>query len=102
MNYSPLAVHCVSLCCDIMQNPQFQTLSHDEIDHFYQEVVELIKTRTEVWSHYHSNQPEFVDSVALGVIKALHMMKKRPEARDATWLLAAMQSRIDSSLKMHS
>lgn len=99
MNYSSLAVHCTSLCCDIMQNEKFNSLSHDDINWLYDEVYELIAQRTELWPNKYPKEHEFVRAVTLGVLKALHFCKDSSKARNPTWLLKAMQSRISSTCK---
>ncbi|SBT11926.1 hypothetical protein [Vibrio celticus] len=99
MAYSPLAIHCTSLCCDILQARHFQQISHQDIDWLYDEVYELIKQRTELWPDKFHHEHTFIDSVARGVLKALHICKNKPNARDPDWLLIAMQSRINFSLK---
>lgn len=99
MIYSPLAVHCTSLCCDILQDEKFLMLSHEEINWFYDDVYELIQQRTELWPNKHKKEHEFVHAVTLGVLKALHFCKNSSKARNPAWLLQAMQSRISSTQK---
>lgn len=99
MDYSPLAIHCTSLCCDIIQAQRFQKTSHQDIDWLYDEIYELIKQRTELWPDKFRHEHVFIDSVTCGVLKALHLCKDKPVNRDASWLLSAMQSRISFSLK---
>lgn len=97
MNYSSLAVHCTSLCCDIMQRDDFVSLAHDEINWLYDDVYGLIEERTELWPDKHPKEHEFIHSVTLGVLKALHLGKVHSSARHPSWLLNAMQSRISST-----
>lgn len=99
MMYSPLAVHCTSLCCDIIQRSNFMELSHKEIDWFYDEIYGLVEHRIELWPDKYLREHEFIKSVALGVLKALHICRETPKARNATWLLSAMESRISSTIK---
>ncbi|CAM3051978.1 hypothetical protein [Vibrio rarus] len=99
MSYSSLAVHCTSLCCDIMQDANFPSLTHDEINRFYDDIYGLVRERTGLWSDKYANEHEFICSVTLGIIKAQHICKNSTEARDPSWLLAAMQSRIHSTCK---
>lgn len=99
MNFSSLAIHCASLCCDVMQRDDFLLLSHEQINHFYDEVYRLIKDRTELHPDTSSVEHEFIRSVTLGVLKALHICRDYAKARSATWLLKAMQSRISSTSK---
>ncbi len=99
MNYSSLAVHCASLCCDIIQSEEFLTLSHDEINWFYDDVYGLIQQRTKLWPEKYQKEHEFIRSVTLGVLKSLHFCKDSSKARNPSWLLQAMQSRISSTYK---
>lgn len=99
MTYSALAVHCTSLCCDIIQNDDFSSLSHDDINWLYRDVYSLIKERIALWPDMHPIDHEFVASVTLGVLKALHYCKDSSMARNPTWLLQAIQSRITSTLE---
>lgn len=97
MNYSSLAVHCTSLCCDIMQNENFASLTHDDINWLYRDVYSLIQERTELWPEEYLKEHEFVHSVTLGVLKALHYCRDSATARSPTWLLNAIQSRISAT-----
>lgn len=99
MIYSSLAVHCTSLCCDIMQDEKFLSLSHDEINWLYDDVYGLIQERVELWPVKYPKEHEFIRSVTLGVLKALHCCKDNTQARSPTWLLQAMQSRISATCK---
>ncbi|GAD89546.1 hypothetical protein VHA01S_021_00400 [Vibrio halioticoli NBRC 102217] len=99
MKYSSLAVHCTSLCCDILQTEDFVFLTHDEINWLYDEVYELIQERMELWPDTYPKEHEFIKSVALGILKALHICKDNHKSGSPTWLLWAMQSRISSTYK---
>lgn len=46
MNYSPLAVHCTSLCFDIIQDPRFTRLNQEDINAMYMDVYQVIRERT--------------------------------------------------------
>ncbi|PWI34722.1 hypothetical protein DI392_00080 [Vibrio albus] len=99
MKFSPLAVHCASLCFDVIQSNSFKELSHCEIEQFYEDIYGLIQQRTALWPEHHQREHEFIDSVTCGVLKALHICRDKPQARDAEWLLSALESRIDFSIK---
>lgn len=99
MGYSSLAVHCTSLCCDLMQNENFISLSHDDINLLYEDVYCLLRERTELWPERYPKEHEFIHSVTLGVLKALHYCLDSSAARNPTWLLEAMQSRISATFK---
>lgn len=45
MKYSPLAVHCASLCLDIVLDDSFHHLSESNIYEFYQDVYDLVFCR---------------------------------------------------------
>ena len=49
MNYSPLAVHCTSLCFDVIQSQYFDKLTIKEIEDFKSEIYWLLKERACMW-----------------------------------------------------
>ena len=99
MKYSPLAVHCTSLCFDVIQKASFKTLSHDEIDGFWNDVYWLLRERTSLLPEYHEREHQFLLDVTDGVIRILHQCLNSPHARDSVWILSALESRIDLSIK---
>jgi hypothetical protein len=99
MKVSPLAVHCTSLCCDLVQSGELIELTHADIEAFYKEVYELVQERTQLWPARYASEHQFIDAVALGVLKALHICKDTPSVRNANWILSAMQSRINFAIK---
>ncbi|MGO2323946.1 hypothetical protein [Vibrio casei] len=100
MKYSPLAIHCTSLCFDVIQAQQFKQLNHDDIDGFREDIYIQVRERTETWPHRHHIERQFVSLVTDGVICILHQCLNNPNARDSVWILAAIESRIDLSIKM--
>ncbi|QDF75271.1 hypothetical protein FGA12_08935 [Shewanella marisflavi] len=99
MRFSPLAVHCASLCFDVIQRNSFKDLSHIEIEQFYEDIYGLIQQRTELWPERYLREHEFINSVTNGVLKALHICRDNPKTRYADWILSAIQSRINYSIK---
>ncbi|MBC7001721.1 hypothetical protein BIZ37_04070 [Photobacterium sp. BZF1] len=98
MNYSALAVHCASLCLDIVQNPTFSDLKHEDINAMYQDVYLLIRERTSLLPEKHEREKVFLCSVTNGVISVLHQCQRYPEARDVNWVLSALALRIEKSI----
>ncbi|MEZ8104543.1 MULTISPECIES: hypothetical protein [Vibrio] len=99
MKYSPLAIHCTSLCFDVMQRSSFKTLTHRDIDEFKDDVYALICERAKLMPTKQQREHQFASHVADGVISVLHQCLNNPSARDSIWILAALESRIDTSIK---
>ncbi len=96
----PLAVHCASLCLDIIHNREFEELTHEQINGFYSDLCAMIEARSELTSSCYPRERLFTQNVAEGVIKALHICKDYPVKRDANWLILAMDSRINSTVAL--
>lgn len=99
MNYSPLAIHCTSLCFDVIQTEQFKTLTHSEIDGFREDVYELVKERSLLCPSQYGREHLFISHVTEGIIVVLKQCQRSRSARDATWILSALESRIEISIK---
>jgi len=99
MKYSPLAVHCTSLCFDVIQQASFNTMNHDDIDGFREDIYFLIRERSTLLPTKHKYEHKFLCHVTDGVICVLHQCLNNPDARDSVWILAALESRIDTSIK---
>jgi hypothetical protein len=97
--YCPLAVHCTSLCLDIIQDEKFESLSHQDINNFYVELYQMVEARTCLNTFHYARESAFVNSVTNGVLKALHICKNHRSARNSTWLLSVMESRISSTIQ---
>lgn len=99
MKYSPLAVHCTSLCFDVIQQTSFKTLNHDDIDGFHDDIYLLIRERTSLQPRSYQHEHQFLCCVTRGVLSVLHQCLNNPEARDSVWILSALESRIGLSVK---
>lgn len=99
MKYSPLAIHCTSLCFDVIQQASFTTLNHDDIDGFHEDIYSLIRERASMLPRKHDREHQFICHVTNGVISVLHQCLNNPKARDSVWILSALESRIDISIK---
>ena len=99
MKYSPLAVHCTSLCFDVIQGQGFKTLNHDDIESFRDEVYMLVRGRAHLVPSKHEREDKFAAYVTDGVIQVLHQCLNDPTARDSVWILAALESRINLSIQ---
>lgn len=100
MKYSPLAIHCTSLCFDVIQRTSFKTLTHQDIDGFYRDVYDLICERAGLAPIQQYREHQFAVQVTDGVISVLHQCLNNPSARYSDWILAALESRIDTSIKV--
>ncbi|PFG58058.1 hypothetical protein ATG66_0587 [Vibrio sp. ES.051] len=99
MKYSPLAIHCTSLCFDLIQQASFKTLKHNDIDGFHEDIYLLIRERAALCPIKFECEHQFVCHVTNGVISVLHQCLNNPNARDSVLILSAMESRIDISIK---
>jgi len=99
MKYSPLAVHCTSLCFDVIQSSSFKTLSHQDIDGFREDIYTLISERAFMQPMKYPREHEFIIYVTNGVLTILHQCLAYPNARDSQWILTSLESRIELSIK---
>jgi hypothetical protein len=99
MKYSPLAIHCTSLCFDVIQQASFKTLNHDDIDGFRDDIYLLIRERASLQPSRYQREHQFLCYVTQGVLSVLHQCLNNPGARDSVWILSALESRIDLSVK---
>ncbi|ANS87407.1 hypothetical protein VSVS12_03707 [Vibrio scophthalmi] len=99
MNYSPLAIHCASLCLDVIQAAKFEKLNHGDIDKFHDDIYRLIKERTNLAPLRFEREHLFVSYVTSGVLSVLHQCLNDRSARDSVWILSALETRIDLSIK---
>lgn len=99
MKYSPLAVHCTSLCFDVIQKTSFYKLGHDDIDGFHEDIYLLIRERASLLPERYKREHQFICHVTNEVLRVLHQCLSNPNARDSVWILSALESRIDISSK---
>lgn len=45
MKYSPLAVHCTSLCLDVIYDEKFLCLNPDDIRNYYSDIYQMVYER---------------------------------------------------------
>lgn len=99
MYYSPLTIHCTSMCLDMIQTQRLKTISHDQIDEYYDDVYDLIRERIDTF-HTDKVKPSFLHSVTFEVLQTLHVCKNEPQSRDAIFLLDRLEKHI-ASLNTH-
>jgi hypothetical protein len=99
MKYSPLAIHCTSLCFDVIQQASFNKLNHDDIDGFHEDIYLLIRERASLFPERHEREHQFICHVTGGVLRVLHQCLNNPNDRDSIWILLALESQIDISIK---
>jgi hypothetical protein len=98
MRYSPLAVHCTSLCLDVIQSYSFRRITHNDIDGFKDDIYLMICTRSSLMPNRHICEHQFASHVTDGILTVLHQCLNNPNARDSVWILAALESRIAYSI----
>ena len=101
MKYSPLTIHCTSLCFDVIQGQHFKAMSHQDIDESYQEVYCLVRERTSLHPMHYVREHKFVSEVAEVVVTVLHHCLNEPIKRDSDWVLEVIETAIDKSIKRY-
>ncbi|RCS69956.1 hypothetical protein CIK83_10755 [Vibrio casei] len=99
MNYSPLAIHCTSLCFDVIQSQYFDKLTLDDIVNFKYEIYLMLKERTCMWPQFYARELEFLDSIACGVVEVLTQCRVHSAARSTHWVMSTLENRIDYTIK---
>lgn len=100
MKYSPLAIHCASLCFDVIQSSTFKQCTHQDIDGFRDDIYSMICTRSALLPSVYTREQKFALHVTDGVITVLHQCLNNPNARDSIWILSALESRIEYSINI--
>lgn len=99
MNYSPLAIHCTSLCFDIIQSQSFDKLTLEDIEQSKHEIYWLLKERSCMWPQQYHREHEFLEAVALSVVGVLSQCRRNRSSRCSEWILKNLESKIDSEIK---
>ncbi|WP_089139521.1 hypothetical protein [Vibrio rumoiensis] len=99
MIYSPLAIHCTSLCFDVIQSPYFESLALEDIVNFKPEIYWMLKERTDMWPQFYHREHEFLEAISTGIVEVLSQCLKHRTARTTDWILVALENRIDGTIK---
>ncbi len=99
MKYSPLAVHCSSLCLDVIFREDFSRMSDANIHAFFPDICDLIDERlqTPIWDVPYSHQLPFIVSRKMVVL--LCYLKRHPEEVDAARILYEINDVIGTATK---
>jgi hypothetical protein len=96
MKYSPLAVHCTSLCLDMVSHDGFTRLSESDINAYYPDVYQL------VYERLNSSMMASVDTsmlsvrVARKIMSLLCHLSHHPEEMDSWRILYELDQTIHS------
>jgi hypothetical protein len=94
MKYSPLTVHCTSLCLDVVYRPEFSQLNEGDIKGFYPEVYEMVYERLQTPIIECSQVDLLSESVTRKIIAVLCYLKDHPECIDSGRILYALDELI--------
>ncbi|GLT15353.1 hypothetical protein [Vibrio algivorus] len=95
MNYSPLAIHCTSLCFDTIQSQDFDKLTLEEIEEFKQEIYWLLRERAFMWPHHYQREHEFLETVTMSIVGILTQCRIHRTARNTSWILFTLEKSIE-------
>lgn len=98
MNYSPLAVHCTSLCFDVIQSQYFDKLTIKEIEDFKSEIYWLLKERACMWPLRYPREHEFLDAVAQSIVNVLTQCRRSRSIRSTEWVLNSLEFKIEGTI----
>ncbi|CAM4386819.1 hypothetical protein VIAG107301_14325 [Vibrio agarivorans] len=99
MRYSPLAVHCTSLCFDVIQSQYFDDMTAEDIKQSKEDIYLLLKSRTYMLPYQHWREDMFLNMVANSVIEVLYQCRNHRSKRDAQWILCFVERQIDFAIE---
>jgi hypothetical protein len=99
MRYSPLAVHCTSLCFDVIQSQYFDEMTAEDIKHSKEDIYLLLKGRTYMLPHQFWREDMFLDMVANSVVEVLYQCRHHRSKRDVDWVLSFVERQIGLAIE---
>lgn len=98
MRYSPLAIHCTSLCFDVIQSHYFDEMTVEDIKQSKEEIYLLLKGRTYMLPHQYWREDMFLDMVANSVVEVLYQCRHHRSKRDVGWVLSFVERQIELAI----
>lgn len=99
MQYSPLAVHCTSLCIDVIQSEYFDDMTMEDIKQSKEDIYLLLKGRTYMLPHQYWREDVFLDMVANSVVEVLYQCRNHHIKRDTQWILCFVERQISLAIE---
>ena len=100
MRYSPLAVHCASLCFDVIQSHYFDKMTIEDIRLAKAEIYLLLKGRTYMLPHQYWREDIFLNMVANSVVEVLYQCRYHRSKRDVDWVLSFVECQIELAIEI--
>jgi hypothetical protein len=94
MKYSPLAVHCTSLCLDVVSRSDFAQLSERDIKAFYPDVYQMVFERLQEQRPQYSDVELLTTCVTRKVLAVLCYLNDHPESIDSGQILYVLDEII--------
>ncbi|WP_194436050.1 hypothetical protein [Vibrio fluminensis] len=98
MNYSPLSVHCTSLCLDILMQHKFKPLNHYQIDDMRSDIYELIAERAATEKLPQFKHQRVIDNATCSVMAVLHQYCTVQDPVDTMWILQSVEVQISEAV----
>lgn len=98
MRFSPLAVHCTSLCFDVIQSHYFDEMTVEDIKRSKQEIYLLLKGRTYMLPHQYWREDVFLDMVANSIVEVLYQCRYHRSKRNVDWVLSFVERQISLAI----
>ncbi len=96
MKYSPLAVHCTSLCLDVAYSSLFSKLTDSDINDFYPDVYDMVYERLHTVHDKCEHIESKTENVTQKILGVLCFLNKHPENIDSERILCALENAISN------
>jgi hypothetical protein len=102
MHYSPLTVHCTSLCLDVVSDDKFHFISMSEIQSYKDDIYSLIIARMRLTaSEPLQAEHLFICAVRDEILFVLLQCKRHQWAKDPGWILKTLEMKITLSHQLY-
>ncbi len=102
MRYSPLTVHCSSLCFDVIQSHYFDSMTLQDIKQSKEDIYILLKERTYMLPHQYWREDLFLDMVSNGIVEVLYQCQRQRSKRDVLWVMSFIERQISLAIERAS
>ncbi|MGR5419931.1 hypothetical protein [Vibrio sp. PNB22_4_1] len=99
MKYSPLTIHCASLCLDILSQHRLLPLSHHHIDDMQADIYAMIEERatSEPLPQYRLKQ--VLENSTHSIMSVLHQSLEIKNQPNVNWILDCIEAQVTHSIR---
>ncbi|WP_299018072.1 hypothetical protein [uncultured Photobacterium sp.] len=95
MNYSPLTIHCASLCLDVIYSPSFMKLTMQDILSAEDEIADMVYERACLLTQKNDRERRLARVVAKCLVEVTLSHRFEPRPVGVEWLLGRIEAEIE-------